>query len=72
MILATGMDGNASIGVGKWGDRRTPERRPGQPVGPLGLRHQNIAGRELLARTCLFLERGTAFLPSFPQPSGEY
>ena len=49
VILVTGMDGNASIGVGKWGDRRIPDRRPGRPVGPRGLRHQNDAGRELLA-----------------------
>ena len=49
VILAIGLDGNASIGVGKWGDKRTPGRRPGRPVGPQGLRHQNGAGRELLA-----------------------
>ena len=49
VILAIGMDGSASIGVGKWADMCTPERRPGRPVEPRGLRHRNDAGRELLA-----------------------
>jgi hypothetical protein len=49
VILAIGMDGSASIGVGNWADRRAPERRPGRPVEPRGLRHQIDAGRELLA-----------------------
>ena len=48
VILAIGMDENASIRVGKWGDRRTPERRLRRPVGPRGLRHQNDAGGELI------------------------
>ena len=66
VVLAIGIDGNASIGVGKWGDERTPGRRPGRPVGPRGLWHQNGAGRKLLAHISAHSLCSAASL--FPEP----